>query len=132
MIRFVNQAEVLSRESEFRACTEGPGSDMNVMLDRLISGKVTQFVAVVIEDGSRLVGWASAYTWGEKSRHMMDVYVCLGARCCGFGRRLVQALLDENARLAYPQPIADDDPKSFWAAFEGQVVPVSVAFAHLL
>lgn len=132
MIRFVTQAEVLSREPEFRRCTEAPGSDMNVMLDRLIDGKVTQFAAVVIEDGSRLVGWAVAYTWGDKSRHMMDVYVCSEARCCGFGRRLVQALLEENERLAYPQPIADDDPKGFWDPFGGRYVPVSVAFAHLL
>lgn len=136
MLRLISSEEILANIYVFRQLTIDPASDMNIMLNELMVGKVDDVIAAVFEQpelpsrsgGSKtILGWSAIYTTHHKNR-LMDVFVTFRSQRRGIGSSLVRHVLNENEKAGYVKPIISDEPAPFWKAFADRVVHLSQTF----
>jgi phosphinothricin acetyltransferase len=98
-------AEIYNQGIEDRVATFETEPRTTEMVEELLGSRVGRYPAVVVEDGSRVLGfaWVSEYRPRDAYAGVAEfsVYVARGARGQGVGRTAMEALITEAERRGF-------------------------------
>jgi phosphinothricin acetyltransferase len=98
-------AEIYNQGIEDRVATFETEPRTTEMVEELLGARVGRYPAVVVEDGSRVLGfaWVSEYRPRDAYAGVAEfsVYVARGARGQGVGRTAMEALITEAERRGF-------------------------------
>jgi phosphinothricin acetyltransferase len=109
-------AEIYNQGIEDRVATFETEPRTTEMVEELLGARVGRYPAVVVEDGSRVLGfaWVSEYRPRDAYAGVAEfsVYVARGARGQGVGRTAMEALITKAERRGFSKLVSRIFPEN--------------------